>query len=306
MKAPVVVSIVTALHVAGVTALVFIQGCGTIRPTPPPVPEPPEPTMPPREMTQPEEPVTKKPAPIPPPVPVVSLPPTEGAKVTVSKGDTVSAIAQRCGVSSRELAEYNQLSNPDRIQVGQVLVIPPHGSVDRPPPVPEPAPSPLVETVVEADGPPYVVQKGDTLSRIAQRNGTTVSELKSANGLKNSLIVVGQTLSVPGTAVEVVSQPDLSPSKLVPELPGLATPPIEAKKPEPVPPVVPVVGVPDDPELLSGQDKPLVYTVVEGDTVEEIAKLFIVSKKDILSINNLPDGKELKVGQTIKIPPSAL
>jgi nucleoid-associated protein YgaU len=49
---------------------------------------------------------------------------------TVAKGDTLSAIAQReYGAASKWRAIYeanrDQISNPDRIKPGQVLVIPP-------------------------------------------------------------------------------------------------------------------------------------------------------------------------------------
>ena len=46
------------------------------------------------------------------------------------------------------------------------------------------------------------------------------------------------------------------------------------------------------------------YTVQEGDTVEGIARLFVVRKDDILRVNNIPAGTDVKAGQTIKIPPS--
>ncbi len=55
-------------------------------------------------------------------------------------------------------------------------------------------------TLASAD---YTVRKGDTLSRIASSNGTTVSAIVDANGLTNpNLIRVGQTLVIPGQGGE--------------------------------------------------------------------------------------------------------
>ena len=46
----------------------------------------------------------------------------------------------------------------------------------------------------------YTVQRGDTLTRIAQRFGTTVAAIRDANGIDNAdRIVVGQVLTIPGT-----------------------------------------------------------------------------------------------------------
>jgi len=44
-------------------------------------------------------------------------------RYTIVRGDTISKIAQRYGVSSRLLKDRNNLRN-DRIRVGQVLLIP--------------------------------------------------------------------------------------------------------------------------------------------------------------------------------------
>ena len=46
-------------------------------------------------------------------------------------------------------------------------------------------------------GQTYTVQSGDTLYEIANRFGTTVSALKSANNLTSDMIRVGQVLSIP-------------------------------------------------------------------------------------------------------------
>lgn len=43
----------------------------------------------------------------------------------------------------------------------------------------------------------YLVKKGDSLSTIASRNGTTVSALKSANSISGTLIRPGQALTIP-------------------------------------------------------------------------------------------------------------
>lgn len=43
----------------------------------------------------------------------------------------------------------------------------------------------------------YIVKKGDTLSGIASRYRTTVTKIKSANGLSSTLIRIGQKLRIP-------------------------------------------------------------------------------------------------------------
>ena len=57
---------------------------------------------------------------------------------------------------------------------------------------------------------------------------------------------------------------------------------------------------------VAGQDAMLDYTVQDGDTAEGIARLFVVNKDDILSVNGIPAGSDVKPGQKIKIPPSSM
>jgi peptidoglycan lytic transglycosylase len=51
-----------------------------------------------------------------------------------------------------------------------------------------------------AFGQTYTVRSGDTLSRIAQRFGVTVSALRAENNISGNLILVGQVLEIPGTS----------------------------------------------------------------------------------------------------------
>ncbi len=68
--------------------------------------------------------------PAPPPAPAPTF-----TSYTVQRGDTLSAIAMRYGVSMWALAAANNIGNPSRIYVGQVLRIPSAGN-----PAPPPAP----------------------------------------------------------------------------------------------------------------------------------------------------------------------
>jgi len=68
-------------------------------------------------------------------------PTPSGQTYTVRRGDTLSAIARRYGVSMWALAQANSIRNPSFIYVGQVLRIPGGGSPVPPSPSPSPAPT---------------------------------------------------------------------------------------------------------------------------------------------------------------------
>lgn len=98
---------------------------------------------------------------------------------TVHSGDTLSAIAQRNGVSLSSLIAANpQIKNPNLIYSGQTIHLPNGGS----------------------GGGNHTVRSGDTLSGIAAQNGVSLSSLIAANPqIKNpSLIYPGQTVHIPG------------------------------------------------------------------------------------------------------------
>lgn len=97
----------------------------------------------------------------------------------VRSGESLYTIGKRYGVSVDRLKAANGLRR-NTIRVGQELVIP---SVSNQKAV--------------SEGKVYRVRSGDTLSEIARRYGTTVSKLRSANGLTSNRLRIGQELKIP-------------------------------------------------------------------------------------------------------------
>ena len=112
-----------------------------------------------------------------------------GVWYTVTWGDTLSKIASRFGVPAGEIAEANDLADPNFIRLGQLLFIP-GGALT---PTPTASATPTVGATFE-----YIVQQGDTLATIAARFGVTWEAIAQINGLNAaSVIYVGQKLLVP-------------------------------------------------------------------------------------------------------------
>jgi len=80
-------------------------------------------------------------------IPGVYSPPPPGPQpgdriyYTVKPGDTLAKIAWQFGVSVPYLMQINRLNNPNRIEVGQVLLVS-DGPMPMPPPMPQPPPPP--------------------------------------------------------------------------------------------------------------------------------------------------------------------
>jgi LysM repeat protein len=105
----------------------------------------------------------------------------------VQQGENLFRISLRYGVPISVIAAQNGITNVNRIFVGQRLIISGGAGVIIPPTQP-----PTTGTGI------YVVQRGDTLARIARRFNTTVAALAQLNGIVNvNLIFVGQQLRVP-------------------------------------------------------------------------------------------------------------
>ena len=141
------------------------------------------------------------------PAPVAAAPVASG-QYTIVKGDTVSRIASRFGVSVQSVLAANGLSLASIIYPGQSLSIPGASAPAAAKPVAKPVVSaPVVAAPVAA--PPaaasgsYLIVAGDNLTKIASKLGVSLQSLLSANGLtSSSIIYAGRTLVNPavGTA----------------------------------------------------------------------------------------------------------
>ncbi len=105
-----------------------------------------------------------------------SKPKTSTKKVThvVRKGEALSSIAERYGVKTADVMRWNGIKNANKVYVGQKLTI-----YDK-----------------STSWNTYTVRKGDSLGVIAQRNGCSVSDLRSWNNLTSSRIYPGQKLKI--------------------------------------------------------------------------------------------------------------
>ena len=98
----------------------------------------------------------------------------------VRSGESLYTIGKRYGVSVDRIKAANGLRR-NTIRVGQELVIPARSSGG----------------AGVSEGKVHRVRSGDTLSEIARRYGTTVSKLRSANGLTSNRLRIGQELKIP-------------------------------------------------------------------------------------------------------------
>ncbi len=109
--------------------------------------------------------------------------PSDGTTYTVVAGDTLSAIAQRFNTTVDTLARLNNIQDVNKIYIGQVLKI--NGNVN----------NNINKNVAQEDV--YIVVAGDTLSKIAQKYGTTYQELARINNIADpNKIYIGQMLKV--------------------------------------------------------------------------------------------------------------
>lgn len=234
-------------------------------------------------------------------------------KYRVKKGETLGMIAENFGVDKASLKKWNRIKT-NRVHAGQVLKV--YSS--------EKGTAVIASQKKIPKGTPrsYIVRRGDSWSRVAQKNGVSINELKLWNqkfarkdlmaGTRLRVYTEGEPpkVAVVSKVTEDVAGINMSDKLETPSEPiqstsdqfelfsmkmeeTIAT--AEASKSIP-PSNLPIPETKKEPAVIS-------YKIKNGDTIWDIAQKYKVSVKDIQSWNSL-DGvssKRLKPGDKITI-----
>jgi peptidoglycan endopeptidase LytE len=144
--------------------------------------------------------------------PVAAAPSGPEKDYKVQKGDTLTAIASKNGITVGALMKSNPNLDPKKLKVGQTVKVP----------APVAGAATGARTVAgTASIPPtgasgraatgstttYKVKAGDTLTKIARAHGITVNQLRAANNMKTTQVQVGKTLKIPAPTQKTAAVP---------------------------------------------------------------------------------------------------
>lgn len=136
-----------------------------------------------------------------PPAPPERERKTKVVKYKVKQGDTVAAISKRFGVSSKSLMAANGMKSEGQLTTGKVLKIPvktkEKGTAVASGKKGKPKKAAAEPAVVK-----HTVKKGETLTQIAKRYGTTPGAIQKMNHLQTTQLKSGQVLKIRNPGAE--------------------------------------------------------------------------------------------------------
>lgn len=230
----------------------------------------------------------------------------QGCKATKpGAGGTSFKPAEPVVVKEQPPAPQPSVSRRPVVQVTEVPELPPPPApktpvvkpvspvADKPAVAPAPKrPAPVVAAPAAA-GEVYVVQKGDSLSKISKRFNVKLSAIVAANpGIKPDRIRIGQKVKIPGAAPASVAAaaPSAPAAKKAP-----AAMPASASAANLTPPPVKTSSA----KSYTGATKK--YVVKAGDTLGGIAHDSGISVRALKELNGL-ERNTVRIGQELKVP----
>lgn len=212
-------------------------------------------------------------------------PPLGSDYYTVKKGDSLWSIANKYGITVKELKEINNLTS-NTLKVGQTLKLTKN------------------DEMIPEDYLIYKVKKGDSLWDIAKEYNTTVVTLKKINNLSNDKLTINQQLFIPksdNSSVKntgeinyvvqkgdnlwtIANKYDITINDIK-NLNNLKTNTLQIGQ---------VLKIP-------GSTNYNTYTAKKGDSLWKIADKYGTTVNKLMTINNL-DSTTLQIGQSLLIP----
>ena len=257
----------------------------------------------------------------------------------VRRGESLSKIARRYGVTISQLKSWNGLKS-NSAPVGRYLrVSAPMAAIAsakkedlsvaqlKPKTGNDTQTQTTVQSQGQTKGQPryetkietvyYKIRKGDTWTGIAKKNYATISDIKKWNNMKSNTLIAGKTLKIQKT-VQVVAEYVEEPKLPEPQLPTVeidSTYTVDLidnylkklERDEDSLPLISIRSNEDIPERKKVDDTRIIYHKVRiGETITQIAAHYNVSKNDIVQWNKL-SSNTAKVGQRllIRIPQQA-
>jgi membrane-bound lytic murein transglycosylase D len=184
---------------------------------------------------------------------------------TVARGQTLSGIASRYGVSTRLVIEANPRVRGRKLRPGQRVIVPTGGAISTS--VARRMADP-VEPAASSPSGFHRVRRGETLSGLAVEYGVTVRQLRAWNLLgEDGMVRAGQRVRVTAPA-----QPRARSARVTTAVAGAMT---SAER---------------------------IHQVRRGETLTGLAKRYRVSVQALREANGMSAGDALRAGVTLKIP----
>lgn len=195
---------------------------------------------------------------------------------SVKSGDTLSKIAGRYNLSNEELAKLNKISATSMVIVGQKLTVPD------------------IEVTDEAPEQPstYVVQSGDTLTRVAAKFDLSPQQLADMNDLKaNSSLMRGATLLLVAESSAQSSKSASSKSASS----KAATSRVKDKAAE--------ADMEENAASKPGSgDDSDSYSVKRGESLNSIAAKYNLTAAELAKLNQISAKTKVQAGQSLNVP----